>query len=450
LLIEDGRVEAIENWGAFDALTEAQRIGNRDWLVVPGLVNAHQHGQPDAKPALGVEDAPLECWLVALLAAPAGDPYADTLRLCRQLARAGVTTAIHSHYRTGSTPEAYDAELRILCAGYRDGGVRGVIACDVRDRGQPVYGDTGAFLAGLPSGLRERVDSLLNAPPPVPAMLEVIAGLRADASAGRLGDVAVIYGPPGPPWCSDELLSAVAEAAESERAPVHTHLVETWYEAELGRREHGDGAVPALQRLGLLNERLFVAHGVWLDASDREAFARAGASVVTNPASNLRLHAGVAPVRELIEAGVNVAIGTDNMALNEHDDLLGELRLMRALQRRSGIAEAGLDARTCLDIATRNGGRAIGRPDIGELRVGAVGDLVAIDLTRLRRTSDAGALEVVVACATPADVAAVVAGGRVLDRSPLAAPCRDADPELREIAEALSPHVRSHLGDWRA
>ena len=383
-----------------------------------------------------------------MLAAPAGDPRDDTLRLCRQLSRAGVTTAVHSHYRVASTQDAYDAELRVLCSSYRDGGVRGIIACDVRDRGQPVYGDTRAFLGRLPLELRERVTALLTAAPPVPEMLEVIAGLRADARAGALGDVEVVYGPPGPPWCSDDLLRAIAEASASEHAPVHTHLVETRYEAELARREHGDGAVPALERLGLLSERLFVAHGVWLDAADRDAFARAGASVVTNPASNLRLHAGIAPVGELIRAGVNVAIGTDNMALNERDDILGELRLMRALQRRPGIDESGIDARTCLAIATKNGGQAIGRADIGGLAVGSVGDLVAIDMEKLRRASNADPLEVAIACATPDDIVAVVAGGRLLDRTPSPAPLHDPDPRLRELASALQPHVRAHFSKW--
>ena len=448
ILIDDGRIEAIESRETL-ATASGRRVGGDGLLALPGLINAHQHGQPDAKPALAVPDAPLECWLVSLLAAGATDPYPETRRLGSQLARSGVTTTAHVHYRQGAKPDEYEAELRAILAAYRDSGVRAVVACDIRDRGQPVSGDVASFLAGLPPVLRQRARALISPGPPTEAMLDIARTLRAEARTGGLGDVDVALGPPGPPWCSDELLAAVARVSAADDAAVHTHLLETWYEREFGLREYPRGTVAALREFGLLTPRLLAAHGVWLDDADCAALAEAGVSVVTNPSSNLRLHAGVAPLRAMLAAGIDVAVGTDNLALTPADDVLGELRLLRALHRRPGIDEHGLDARSCLRLGTENGGKALCRPDIGVLRPGAVGDVVLVDVGRLTRSVLADPLEVALACAGADDIVAVIAGGRVLAREILPAPsATDGNPELRETVTALLPYVRAHYRSW--
>jgi cytosine/adenosine deaminase-related metal-dependent hydrolase len=448
ILIEDGRIQAVESRETL-ATAGGRRIGGNGLLALPGLVNAHQHGQPDAKPALAVQDAPLECWLVSLLAASATDPYLETRRLGSQLARSGVATTAHVHYRQAATADGYEAELRAILAAYRDSGVRAVVACDIRDRGQPVSGDVGAFLAGLPPALRDRARALISPGPATEAMLDIAMALRAAARTGALGDVDLAFGPPGPPWCSDELLVAVARVSAADDAGVHTHLLETWYEREFGLREYPGGTVAALGEFGLLTPRLLAAHGVWLDDVDCAALAETGVSVVTNPSSNLRLHAGAAPLRPLLAAGVNVAVGTDNLALSPEDDVLGELRLLRGLHRRPGIDEQGLDARSCLRLGTENGGKALCRPDVGMLRPGAVGDVVLVDVGRLTRSRLADPLEVALACAGTDDIVAVIAGGRVHARDLVSAPpATDCSPELRETVTALMPYVRAHYRSW--
>jgi 5-methylthioadenosine/S-adenosylhomocysteine deaminase len=143
--------------------------------------------------------------------------------------------------------------------------------------------------------------------------------------------------------------------------PVHMHLLETWYEREFGWSGGATGSVDALANIGLLTLRLFVAHGVWLDERECTALVDAGTSVVTNPGSNLRLHAGVAPVRALLAAGVNVALGTDNMSLGDSEVILDELRLARALQRRPGVDESGRSA-TLLALVSKNGALHCVRP----------------------------------------------------------------------------------------
>lgn len=451
VVIEYGRIAGIEPVGAIEGVEADERLGGPEILALPGLVNAHQHGRPDSTVARGIPDAPLECWLASLFAAPAGDPYADTLAVCRRLLAGGVTTAAHAHYTAAGTGEEYEDDLRAVLAGYRDGGVRGIVAADLRDRGLPVYEDEDAFLARLPDDLRTGLTSLLPPPFPLEEAFEVVEGLRADARSGRLGEVDVVYGPPGPPWCSEALFASVAERSAATGAAVHTHLLESVHERDFGLRSYPGGTVASLRRLGLMTERLAIAHGVWLDQAECEALAAAGASVVTNPGSNLRLHAGVAPVQELVAAGVNVAIGTDSMALDDRDELLDELRLVRALQRHPGVDKQGLDTRTLLSIATENGARALGRADVGALRPGASGDVVMIDLRRLGTpTGSVDALELALATARPTEIAAVVARGRVLAREgePLApAPDRQVariDAERAELIARLAPFVRAH------
>lgn len=450
VLIEGGRIAALLGEAEADAVTGAERLVERDAVVLPGLVNAHQHGRPDPLPQLGVPDAPLERWLASLLALPPQDVAVNTRRLAGALALTGTTTALHAHTTTASTAEAYEAELRALLAAYREAGVRGVVAADVRDRGIPVHGDPAPFLAGLPKPLRQRVRRAFPAPPAPEQALEIIADLHSEIRAGRHGDVDLMLGPPGPPWCSASLYGRLAQVAAEQGLAMQTHLLESRLELEFGRRDLPEGTLLALDRLGVLGERFSAAHGVWLDSADRRRLAAAGSSVVTNPGSNLRLHAGVAPVRELLAAGVNVALGTDNMALADDEDLFGELRLLRALQRRPSLDDEPVSARTLLTLATEAGGRALGRPDVGVLRPGARGDAVVVGLARLRRPGTAlDPFELLVAGAGAVDVRTVVAGGQVLVRNGAA---RRPSPEPApptvegdaELAAALEPYIREH------
>ena len=451
IVIEGGRIAGIEQRSTVKDLEADERLGGPDSIVLPGFVNAHQHGRPDDMVALGVADSPLECWLVDLLASATEEPYNQTLRHARQLAGSGTTTVVHMHSGYPPTPEAYDTELRAILSGYRDGGIRVVLAAGLRDRGIPVYGDTDRFVAGLPDAVRAGLPEWLPVLPPTAGLLEVIDGLAGDAQMGKFGDAEIVYGPAGPPWCSDELLITIASASMKAGTRVHTHLLETRGELRFGSANTG-GAVGGLRQVGLLNKRLFVAHCVWLDPEARAALAEAEVSVVTNPSSNLRLHAGVASVRELVAAGINVALGTDNMTLGAGDDILQDARLLRALHRRPTIDDRGLEAAIVLTIATRNGGTAIGRPDVGVLEAGAVGDALVIELDDARAAVDSGLspLDLVLAIARPSNIRVVVAGGRVLVRDgepTIAAPTRSLrwpTARDRDRVAAILPFVRDH------
>jgi cytosine/adenosine deaminase-related metal-dependent hydrolase len=455
ILIDGQRIKTVTRKAELSELEVERRFPGRGRLALPGFVNAHQHGNPDSPAARGVPDQPLECWLVALLGLPAPDPYGDSVRVAQQLARAGVTTAVHAHFAAVRDAESYDASLRAILRGYADVGVRVVLAAELRDRGLPVYADRDGFLARLPDELRRRLPGVEGARLPLAAALEVIGGVRDSIARGELGDVALALGPPGPPWCSDELFSLVARAAQDWDTPVTTHVLETRYERLFGERTYPGGTVAGLRRAGLLNSRLLAAHCVWLDSAEREALASAGVSVATNPGSNLRLHAGVAPVRALLASGVNVALGTDNMALGGRDEILDELRLLCALQRAPQIRDTGLSATDSVQLITVSGGRAIGRPDIGVLQPGAMADIVVIDLNRLPPLSgSADPLALVLALATSRDIEYVIAGGQVIaERGTCRRPGTDAHEHRVtstsvDAAAQAAALVRAHIEEW--
>jgi 5-methylthioadenosine/S-adenosylhomocysteine deaminase len=451
ILIEDGSVAAIENRSALSELPADERLTGQGCIALPGLVNAHQHGRADSTIELGVADAPLECWLVSLLAGAAEDPYLRTRRLCTRLASAGITTAVHMHSTIATSAEAYEDELRRVLRGYHDGGIRVVLAAGLRDRGMPVYGDTQAFLDRLPPALRREANAVIPKPLPAEHALAIINTLQHDVRAGRYPTATVAYGPAGPPWCSDDLLAQVAHDASTAGAIVHTHLLETRAEQRFSTSTHPAGAITALDQLGLVNERLLLAHCVWIDSAGRSALAEAGASVVTNPASNLRLHAGVAPIKAMIADGINIALGTDNMSLDGVDDLLAEARLMRALQRQPDDAGEPIDAATTLAMATRGGARALGRPDLGVIQPGSPADIVLIHADEnLTGTTHVDVAELALATGRRQNIHAVIGAGTVLVRDGELAHPTEArllswpDPATRETVQGLQPFLREH------
>lgn len=455
ILIDGGRIEAVGRRCEFAGTDVDRRFSGDGWLALPGFVNAHQHGRPDSPTVHGVPDQPLECWLVALIGLPPLDPYADSLRVARQLAAAGVTTAVHAHSAAVTDAESYDASLRAILRGYAEVGVRVVLAAELRDRGLPVYADRDRFLARLPPDLRDQFPGIEGGRLSTDAALEVIDGVRDSIIRGELGDVALALGPPGPPWCSDQLFSLVAQASEEWNMLVTTHVLETRYERLFGYRAYPGGTVGGLRRSGLLNQRLLAAHCVWVDAADREALALAGTSVATNPGSNLRLHAGIAPVCALLASGVNVALGTDNMALGGRDEILDELRLLCALQRTPDVGDAGLDVATAFDLLTSAGGRALGRSDIGVLRPGAMADIVVINVARLHPPGPAAdPLALTLALATSKEIELVIAGGRVIvgggDVGERGAAERRAaaTSSLIEPAAQVAALAREHVAAW--
>ncbi|MFN3630590.1 MAG: amidohydrolase family protein, partial [Casimicrobiaceae bacterium] len=186
-------------------------------------------------------------------------------------------------------------------------------------------------------------------------------------------------GPHAPYTVSDATYSRVLAFASELDIPIHTHLQETADEVALSRKQYGVTPAARLAGLGVTSAGLVAAHGVHLETADRSLLARAGASVIHCPSSNLKLASGLADVAALLQARVNVGLGTDGAASNNRLDLFEEMRLAALLAKAVSRDAASLPAAQAFLLATRNGARALRLDDrIGTLEAGKRADLVAV------------------------------------------------------------------------
>ena len=169
-----------------------------------------------------------------------------------------------------------------------------------------------------------------------------------------------------------------AELARRLGLPLHTHLAETVEEEEYCVELYGCRPVEYLERLGWLADDVWCAHCVHLSDADIARFAETGTGVAHCPTSNMRLGAGIAPVRELLDAGVRVGLGVDGSASNERGDLGLEVKQALLVARARG-GPAALTARQALRLATRGGAAVLRRDDIGSLEPGKCADFAVWD-----------------------------------------------------------------------
>lgn len=384
-----------------------------DHLILPGLVNAHDHGRGLGTLPMGVADQPLEVWIAGLFALRAVDPYLAALYDGLLQLASGVTTTTHQHNPLDWT--ALGHELDETARGYRDAGIRACIGVPLMDQNTLSYVGAEGFLKRLDPALAEEVSAAGLADPLPPYRDMIAAGQAVRASWQGDDDRWLCWGPVGPQWCSDALLAEVAEVAGSD--PIHIHLVETRAQAEFGRRTYGDTPAAHLAAIGFLRSNVTGAHGVWLSDADIGLIAASGARVAHNASSNLRLRSGIAPVLKLRDAGVTVGIGLDGQTLGDDQDMWTEMRLVRGLAFTPGATGRALSARDILAMATTAGTAITGGPGPrrGVLEPGAAADFAAIRLGRVRgpyldpRTD---LVEAVLGRARPRDVDAVVVGGR--------------------------------------
>ncbi len=191
------------------------------------------------------------------------------------------------------------------------------------------------------------------------------------------------FAPHAPYTVDDEQLETIRRLADELEVPVHTHVHETADEVLGSVVDCGSRPLARLDRLGLVSPMLMAVHMTQLEPEEIARVAAAGASVVHCPESNLKLASGFCPVAQLLEAGVNVCIGTDGAASNNDLDMLGEMRSAALLAKGvAGRADA-LSAAQALEMATLNGARALGlAEETGSIEAGKWADLCCVDLAR--------------------------------------------------------------------
>ncbi len=229
------------------------------------------------------------------------------------------------------------------------------------------------------------------------------------------------FAPHAPYTVSDAPLQKISEYAKQLQRPVHIHVHETLHEIEQALEQTGIRPLQRLQELGLVNSSLLAVHATQLTDAEISLLAEAGAHIVHCPESNLKLASGFCPVAKCLDAGINVALGTDGAASNNDLDMFGEMRTAALLGKAVANDASAVSAMTALRMATINGATALGLADeIGSLRIGKAADVIAIDLSQLETQPLYDPVSQIVYAASRQQVTDVwVAGQRLLQQRQL-------------------------------
>ena len=384
-------------------------------VVVPGLVNTHHHMYQTLTRAMPLaQDAALFGWLEAL--------YPVWARMTPEMIRVSTRTAIAELLLSGCTTTS--DHLYVFPNGSRlDDSIEAASTTGIRFHATRGSMSVGASRGGLPpDALVEDEDAILA---------DTRRVIEAWHDPARHSMLRIGVAPCSPFSVSRDLMRASAALARSYGVSMHTHLAENDNDVAYSREKFGCTPAQYAEDLGWVGRDVWHAHCVKLDDEGIGHFARTGTGVAHCPCSNMRLASGIAPVRRMRDAGVNVGLGVDGSASNDAGHLMGEARQAMLLQR-VGSGPAAMTAREALEIATLGGAAVLGRDDVGALAPGMSADFVAFDL---RAPGFAGALADPVAalvfCA-PAAVAWSVVDGKVVVRG----------GELATID--LAPHLERH------
>ncbi len=389
VLVEGNRIAAVgETPSSADEVLDCDGCA-----VLPGLINGHQHAANTLLRGIA-DDVPLEDMLQKSFAIDAKftrrDVQLGALLGCVEMLRSGTTTFQDLFYWEDEVARAV-----------RESGIRGFLSWVTLDEayttqhGNPVR-NADAFVS------KHRADPLVT------------------PSVGVQG----VY------VASEETFLKAKEVADRHGVRLHTHLSETRKEVYDHVAKTGLRPAEWLEKIGFLGPRLNVAHGVWLTINEVRALARAGVSVTHCPVSNMKLASGgVAPVPEMRDAGIPVALGTDSALSNNSADLFAEMKTAALLHKSSRWDARVVPAQTALDLVTIEAAKALGvAADLGSVEVGKLADLVVVSLRRPHTTPfyPANVISHLVYTVRGSDVQTTIVDGRVVM----------ADGKLRTVDEA--------------
>ena len=410
ILIDGTRIAYVgpQEWtppGPFDKTIEADRL-----IAMPGMVNAHCHSPANLVRGM-MPSKPLEIWRAYYRASLRDmrdeDFYASALLGGMEMLKNGATTVL-DHF-------AGNQACRFMGAGaaieaMRDLGLRHVAALTITDKN---YEDT------IPLG---DTDATLN------AEIKRMSASESKSTQAWLDEcesfIDTFHAPeklttacPGPSAvqrCSDELLTKAAAMARKRKLPMHIHLAETKAQAVMGQHIYGTSLLKHLDAIGVLDANLSLAHSIWIEDDDVELLARRGATPVHNPASNLRIGSGLAPLRKFLVAGVSVGLGTDGSASNDGQNMFDAIRLAGLVHNQAGTDfNQWVTPAQALAMATRGGASAFGL-DAGVLAPGKLADVVLLRRDTPAFTPLNDVIAQLVFCENGSDVDGVIVNGEVV------------------------------------
>lgn len=384
IAIERGRIAAVHR--AADGTRHragwaGRRLDARGKLATPGFVNAHYHSH-DVLLKGFFDPEPLEAWVLNALPRTYPPRSREEIRLRTLLGaveciRSGITTVQDMVTLFPLDADRVDA----VVGAYEAAGLRAVIGLQAANVSPldtvPYWRET--IPAEAQPGLLGPAPDLRGVPEPL-GLVESEFRARRD----RHPRIRWALAPSSPERCSRDMLERFGDLARRLELPVVSHIYITKAEA-VGARlrfpEFGGSLVALLKATGLLGPRTALAHGVWLSPAEIEDVAAAGASVVLNHMSNLKTKNGVAPIRRLLGAGINLALGCDNCSCSDCQNMFQAMKMFVLLAAVSDPRAGPPDAVDALGAATRGGAAALGLAgELGRIAPGMKADLALFDL----------------------------------------------------------------------
>ena len=396
ILIKNGRVIYGENFEVVEAdvLVEGKRIAKvakginesadtvidaKGRIVSPAFINLHTHSPMGLFRGLA-DDLPLMDWLQNHI-------WPREAKLTREYTKVGAYLGALEMIKsgTGTFLDMYffmDGVAEVTL----ESGLRGYLSYGMIDLGDPEKTE------------KEIKEALRT--------MEFIEKLDSDR-------VHFVFGPHAPYTCSIALLKEVRRLASEHGKLITIHVSETM--AEIGQitERYGKSPVVLLDEVGFLGRDVIIAHGVWLDSRDVQILAREGVTVSHNPGSNMKLASGVMPLQKLLNAGVNVGLGTDGAASNNNLDMLEEMKLAALLHKVHNLDPTVADAKTVFRMATLNGAKALGIK-AGAIKEGHLADLAIIDFNKPHLRPVNNVISHLVYSANGNDVETTIVDGKIL------------------------------------
>jgi cytosine/adenosine deaminase-related metal-dependent hydrolase len=442
----DNAVIAFDN-GTIAAISPAAAPPTNRTFILPALANAHDHARPTAS-SFGAVNMPLESWILRSVLGTPLDPYLQAASALARSARSGCASMMVHYTRPSGTMPIVD-EAKAIARAASDVGMRLAFALSVRDQNPIVYGDSEDVLSALDAADRKAIEDLFVRPAPLAK--DYLATVEAIAAAIASPMIDVQFGPAGVQWCSKPLLEAIAEQSAVTGRRVHMHLLETLYQRAWADQAFPNGVVKYLNDIGLLSERLTLAHCIHARPDELDIIAASGARIVTNFSSNLHLGSGLGPIAEARRRGCPIAVGVDGLALDEDDDAIREMRLVRLAHGGTGFRTTW-SSEEFFSMAVRNGRRATGAPGSGELVPGAPADFIVLDLDRLDRDAimEVDPLHLLFARGNASYVRDVVVAGQTIvrDGKPTGVDLPAIESELRGMYRASLKSYAAFSAAW--
>lgn len=403
VVIEDNLIKKVGEGRAPDGNYD-RIIDGTNKVALPGFVNTHTHAAMTLLRGYA-DDLPLMEWLETKIwpledKLTADDIYWGTMLAIVEMIKSGTTTFHDMYFCMDNVAQAVEKA-----------GIRAVLA-----RGMVGVGPENELAI---SQSRELVNKWHG------------------AADGRIN---FRLGPHAPYTCPPDYLTRVIELADELQVGIHIHLAETIGEVTNCKEQYGQTPIELMESVGLFKHQVLAAHCVHLTPGDIDIIKKYNVGVAHNPESNMKLASGIAPIPEMLDAGIPVALGTDGASSNNNLDMLQEMRSCAFLHKVNTFNPTVIPAGQALEMATANGAIALGLDnEIGRLESGMKADIILLDLSQAHMTPRYDILANIVYSAQASDVLTVIVDGKIimedrviktLDEQEILGKCRDIAQRL--------------------